>query len=260
MKKQFIFILALSMGLCAQTFAQKTIQKSDSLETNPEFQNFTYQVKHIEDFMSRFNGETFVIDSTQSENWKRHNLLFLFDEQTYYANEAAADSLIDKQLKSACKLDYTASNWSAVAECNVIYKGAKNTVWLVLKTEKVEDYIYKWVIVDATAKGGLLCLAPAKRNAGLRISPTDNEVGFVSLPHITSAEAVNILNYAQKGYEPSALSVFYTLVYTKQLKVESVQSVTYHFYNVHGYDLQVTRHLEDKAHSGWLISGIKAHE
>jgi len=250
----YIMLICLSAPLCAQ---QPSLFSSGE-ETNPEFRNFYYQVKHIEDFMSRFNGETNVMDTTQMEGWKSNNLLFLFDEDTYYANEALADSLIQMQLDSTCRLDYTATNWTATAECNVLYKKAKKTVFLTLKTEKVEEYIYKWVITDA--KGEILELRPAKRNPGLRISPADNEVDFVSLTHITSAEAVNILNFTEKGYMPDGLSVFYSLVYTKQLQVESVQSVTYNFYDIHGFDFQVKRHFEDKAHSGWLITNIRKHE
>lgn len=258
MNKYRTILWMLLVGLSASLNAQQPSLFTSGVETNPEFKNFYFQVKHIEDFMSRFNGETNVMDSTQIEGWRYKNLLFLFDEQTYYANEALADTLIHRQLNSACRLDYTASNWSAVAECNVLYKKAKKTVLLTLQTEKVEDYIYKWVITDA--QGEILDLKPEKRNPGLRISPTDNEVDFISLKHITSAEAVNILNFAKKDYMPESLSVFYSLVYTKQLQIESIQSVTYHFYNIHGMDLEVKRHLEDKAHSGWLITGIRKHE
>lgn len=256
--RKYLFLGYMMLAILAPLSAQQVSLPSSEIETNPEFRNFHYQVKHIEDFMSRFNGETNIMDSTQMEGWRSNNLLFLFDEQTYYANEAMADTLIQRQLDSICRLDYTASNWSATAECNVLYKKAKKTVFLTLKTEKVEDYIYKWVITDA--QGEILNLQPAKRNPGLRISPTDNEVDFVSLIHITSAEAANILNYTEKGYTPDALSVFYSLVNTKQLQVESIQSVTYNFYDIHGFDLQVKRHLEDKAHSGWLISNIQKHE
>ena len=258
MKSPFIISCIAFVCLSAPLSAQQLIPATHDQEKNPEFQNFAYQIKHIEDFMSRFNGETYVIDSTQSESWKRHNLLFLFDEDTYYANEKQADTLIQMQLDSVCRLDYTLSNWTATAECNVLYKGVKKTVFLTLKTEKIEDYIYKWVIIGA--QGDIFNLSPSKRNPGLRISPTDNEVGFVSLTHITSTEALNILNYTVKDYQPDELSVFYTLVYTKQLKVESVQEVVYDFYDIHGFDLRVRRHLEDKAHSGWLITNIRKHE
>ena len=126
MNKYRTILWMLLVGLSASLNAQQPSLFTSGVETNPEFKNFYFQVKHIEDFMSRFNGETNVMDSTQIEGWRYKNLLFLFDEQTYYANEALADTLIHRQLDSACRLDYTASNWSAVAECNVLYKKAKN--------------------------------------------------------------------------------------------------------------------------------------
>lgn len=225
---------------------------------DPSFDKYIYQVKHIEDFMSRFNGSTLTVDSTQIENYKANNLIFLFDENTYNENKVLADSLVYCQLYYPKELNYTFNNWEATISCYAEYAGSPTTIELILKTQKIKEYMYKWVITGA--KGDVLSLTPNKTNPGLKISPTDNSVNFISLSHITSVEAPNIINYADSSYVVDPLTSFFTLVHEKKLVIKEVQKVQYRFVNIHGFDFVVSQQLLDKAHAGWLITDIYLHE
>ncbi len=241
MKKVFIAIL---LCLCGQTFA-----------SDPFLDAYAFQVKQIEEFMQRINGEIGIpTPGTDSVDY-RTNALFLFDKETYYAHQEDVDKFIDKLSSCHPHLQFTDTTWVAVAKTVVSYSGKADTLELTLKTERVEKNIYKWVISNVSWQK--LQLNPQKRNAGLSISPTDNEMRFMSLSSITNREYPNILNYADNQFKVDELSVFYTLIYTNKLKIVEVADLRYVFYDIAGYYLCV-KYVSDfnHAHAGWLIHDI----
>ena len=142
-----------------------------------------------------------------------------------------------------------------MAHCNALYKGKETTLTLELATEKIKDYMYKWVIVDAS--GEVLNLKPQKQNPGLAISPVDHEVNFISLRHVTSDEGVNIMNYKGKSPRLDPLSVFFALVQSGALQVKHVRMLEYRFTIAPLYEFTVRNFIRDAMNSGWLIADFK---
>lgn len=239
-----VFFCFLCIG---NLYAQK-------ISTLCEIDNFVYQVKQIDEFMSRFNLEQVVIAPENDSLWRDNNLKLLFDKTTYLSNQQMADTMVRTFVKDTAMLHFSDTCWYAVASCAVEYNKHTDTIQLILRTEHVKDYIYKWVIADA--KGVIFSLAPRPHSEQLRISPADNEINFMSLSSICINNAENIQRYNATGYKINTLDVFNTLVYTKQLTITYVVNIEYHFHNICNYNFVVRNFNRNNPNSGWLISSF----
>ncbi len=218
------------------------------------FENYAYSVKMIDEFMSRFNLKEVVVTPEQDSLWRFHNRIFLFDEATYMANDSLANEVIDLIENDSITLHFSDTTWMATATCQVKYDGKIDTIQLLLQPQIRKKNWYKWAIVDAF--GDMLQLAPKTKSEHFYISPTDNELNFMSLTEITQKNYRNITEYAANGYEPDRLSVFYTLVYSGLLIIDYVTDLTYHFELPCKHSLDVRYFNRDIKNSGWLIYQI----
>lgn len=219
--------------------------------------DYRLKVKQLDEFMRRFNLQD-VPSIFQNEDTLLqdiYSMTAVFDFQVVQNRKDEVREFVTTMLENKIKLNYTDSNWIAVAHCNAVYKGKETTLTLELATEKVKDYIYKWVIIGAS--GDILNLKPMKQNPGLAISPVDNEVNFISLKHITSKEGLNILNYKGKTAQLDPMSVFFSLVNSGQLQIQNVQQLEYKFTIAPFYEFTVRNFIRDVMNSGWLIADFK---
>lgn len=245
--KRFFFAALVLLSISAN--AQNIIYDND-----PLLENFSYQVRQISEFMSRLNGETSLSEMTDSTA-RKLDLASLFKKEVFLESQTVAEEFIDKVFSDGRYIDFTDTTWYAVAKCVVVSKDRReHEVSLILRTEEYGPYMYKWVIVNAS--GDMLSLMPDKCNPGLRISPTDNEINFMSLSHISKHEHRNILNYAVKGYTPDPVTVFYTLLYNGLIEIKHVKDLSYVFKDIAGYRLNVNYYPGDERNCGWLISEI----
>ena len=250
MKQLVLFTILMAMG--ASYSVSQTIGEID---TDPI--DYRLKVKQLDEFMRRFNLQD-VPSLFQNEDTllqKAYSMTAVFDFQIVQSRKDEVREFVATMLNNKVKLSYTDSNWVAVAHCNAIYKGKETTLTLKLATENVKDYIYNWVIIDASAD--FLELKPQKQNPGLAISPVDNEVNFISLNHITNKEGRNILNYKGKQVQLDALSVFFALVNSEQLRIKNVQKLEYRFTIAPFYEFTVRNFLRDAMNSGWLKSDFR---
>lgn len=223
-------------------------------EINTDPIDYRLKVKQLDEFMRRFNLQD-VPSLFQNEDTllqETYGMTAVFDFQLVKNRKDEVKEFVTTMLENKVKLNYTDSNWIAVAHCNAIYKGKETPLTLELATEKVKDFIYKWVIIGAS--GEILELKPLKQNPGLAISPVDNEVNFISLKHITSKEGQNILNYKGKSAQLDAMSVFFALVNSGQLQIKNVQQLEYKFTIAPRYEFTVRNFVRDAMNSGWLIA------
>lgn len=247
MKKLIIFVFGIIWGSHI-TFSQVI----GEINTDPI--DYRLKVKQLDEFMRRFNLQD-VPSLFQNEDTllqETYSMTAVFDFQLVKNRQNEVREFVATMLDNKVKLNYTDSNWIAVAHCNAIYKGKETTLTLELATEKVKDFIYKWVIIGAS--GEILELKPLKQNPGLAISPVDNEVNFISLKHITSKEGQNILNYKGKSAQLDAMSVFFALVNSGQLQIKNVQQLEYKFIIAPFYEFTVRNFIRDAMNSGWLIA------
>lgn len=218
------------------------------------FENYTYSIKMIDEFMARFNLKEVLVTPEQDSLWRYHNRIFLFDEATYMANDSLANEVISMIENDSITLHFSDANWTATATCQVKYDGKIDTIQLILQPQIRKKNWYKWVIVDAY--GDMFQLKPKTKSEHFYISPTDNELNFMSLADITQKNYRNITEYATNGYEPDRLSVFYTLVYLKLLRINYVIDLTYHFELPCDHSFDVRYFNRDSKNSGWLIYQI----
>lgn len=247
MQKSYL-ILSIIMLLSFPMHAQSGFLDNDNLDKK-------MQVKLIEEFMVRFNRDVMpvVIDSF-TENKEMKMLALLFDFNLMERRDKDVLEFVKTMLRDNVKLNFTDTNWSAEATCNVKYKKTEQKVTLVLRTEDIDRRMYKWVITQAV--GDILALKPVRKSKSYKISPTDNELYFMQLADITKDESENILNYSQKAYHPDQTSVFFALVASGQLKIDYVEKIVYHFYTTH-YNFDVSYFPREGTNSGWLISDFK---
>lgn len=213
------------------------------------------QVKQLEEFMLRFNQKQ--IPGVSEENTvdaERRVLLSLFDYDVLENRSEEVMAFVTSVLKNKDNLSYSDTNWYAIAECNVTYKKKSNKIALVLRTEFIDEEMYKWVIVSAD--GDMLKLSPRKKSKFQKLFPTENEMNFMQLNDITSHEPENILNYSVKTFSIDQTSVFYALVATDQLKVLSVQDLSYQF-QISEYVFWLKYYSRESTNSGWLIYDLK---
>lgn len=243
--KRIIFPLLLMTLLCQFANAQFVGEDYDILQ-------FQRKVKMIGQFMQRFNQEEFPPGlNPQDTLLKVKSFAALIDYTLVEKNPDGALDFLNMLVQDTVKLSFTDTNWRAFASCTATLDGKPTKLTLVLRTEHIEGYRYKWTICDAF--GDALQLMPQKSNPGLRIDPTDNEINFMSLNHITAKEAENILNYKSEGVKLHGLSVFMALVKAGKLKVNHVEELTYTF-NCPKYRFTVSKFNRDGNNSGWLIT------
>lgn len=247
MRKIFIMILMLAcIGANAQVMYDR----------DPLLDNFKFQVRQISEFMSRLNGESSI--SAREDSLSREvDLISLFEKNTYIDHKSIVEGFIRQIRPRADYVSFADTTWFAVAEC-VVEVGTRpvkeETITIVLKTEEYGQHQYKWVMAEAFGDD-VLSIEPEKRNPGLKIPPSANEVNFMILSHITKNERRNILNYACRTFCPDRMTIFYTLLYNGLMKISYVSSLRYIF-NIAGYRLQVKHHHSDNRSGGWLISDI----
>ena len=205
--------------------------------------------------MARFNLQEVVVTPEQDSLWRYHNRVLLFDEATYLANDSVANEVLTLIERDSITLHYSDTNWIAIAKCQVKFNGRKDSIQIVLQPKIRKNKWYKWVIVDAT--GDILELKPKTESSHFYISPTDNELNFMSLADITQNNYRNITEYADNDFESDKLSVLYTLIYFNQLKIEHVSELTYHFDLPDNHCFDVRYFNRDSKNAGWLIYHIQ---
>lgn len=247
MRKIFIMILMLAcIGANAQVMYDR----------DPLLDNFKFQVRQISEFMSRLNGESSI--SAREDSLSREvDLISLFEKNTYIDHKSIVEGFIRQIRPRADYVSFADTTWFAVAEC-VVEVGTRpvkeETITIVLKTEEYGQHMYKWVMTEAFGDN-VLSIEPEKRNPGLKIPPSDNELNFLILSHITKNEQRNILNYACRTFCPDRMTIFYTLLYNGLMRIKYVSSLHYIF-DIAGYRLRVNYHPSENRNGGWLISDI----
>ena len=254
MKKIFLSFL-FGISICGNVIAQEDL----TLKRDPYLENFSYQVPQIGEFMSRINGESELISQLDSLRGRELCILSLFHRDVIERDTVVVKDFIDKVIADSVSIHFEDSTWCAVATLKVSVKGkGDDLINLIFKTQKRAEFMYKWVVSDAF--GDVLELTPAKTNPGLMISPTENELNFISVPQTFNAESENILNYIASDGSVNTLSVFLSMLYTKSIVIKEVMNLYYVFDNIAGYRLVVDQYSGTTRRAGWLITEISSVE
>ncbi|MDR2564207.1 MAG: hypothetical protein LBC98_09765 [Prevotellaceae bacterium] len=221
------------------------------------------RVKQLDEFVARFNCEKDVegksIKDKEDTAMRKRYVAGLFDRNLLVNDSikrkfiAFAEKVVNP--KAPVYLRFADSDWTAEAICRATFNGKQVQISMFLKTDRVRDDEYKWAIVSAD--GEMFNLTPKQQNPNIRISPVDNELGFMNMSDISSGEnRRNVVHYSPQGYSPDRLTVFNTLVYNGLLKINHVQKIVYRFEQVPGYVFTVEHFERATGNVGWLISKL----
>ena len=236
-----------------------------SFETGFDENRLKMRVKQLDEFISRFNYENDIlgnpVENRQDVEMRKKYVYSLLNEELLDESDDISPELyndfvnIVTDVRQPSYIRFTDTDWLAQADCEAVYNGKKINLTVFLRIEHIEGYQYKWVIIGV--KDSLFSLKPDKQNPGIIISPTDNELRFMSLPDLSGKNRQNVTNYSPKEYTVDKLTVFNTLIYTGQLKIEYTKKVSYLFFQIPGYVFQVEHFERNSYNVGWLISKVE---
>lgn len=220
-----------------------------------------YQVKQLDEFINRFNYKIDVYGKPIQEGHRftRAEYIFsIFDSN--YLKQLDSKSInnikefvryvTENQSPTFLKLD---ENLYALAQCQVNYKGKNLPATILLKIELAPNGAAKWVLADA--KADFLQLPPRKNISSIYIPPNSHETNFISMRKELEKNQ-QVLDYATKAFEPDILSIFLFEIYNKNLKINVIDKITYHFFQIEGYVFSVDFFNRPEKNSGWLVSNL----
>ncbi|WP_072530964.1 hypothetical protein [Bacteroides ilei] len=230
-------------------------------------QELQFKVKLIDEFFRRFNYETDykgdpIVANTDSVSndsvMKRKNLVTLLNLDTFADKNGVLDSVstafLNYVIANDKQIHYTDTTWNAEAISSFSMNGKTYPARIFLRTEQVEDVIYKWVITDIETPA-FAELTDTIRS-GASIMPGAHGTSFMTLPETVNHNAKSVQALFYKGYRPDLLTVFAYLVSTGKIKLQTVTKVIYHF-RLDDYGFTVERFEKaDSYNKGWLISNI----
>lgn len=223
-------------------------------------EDFSAQVKSIDEFICRFNGTESKPGIVKGSQWKRDNLLSLFNFQMSHGGLPDADfrllltEFVSSAIQNETKLKITdAEMWAEVCTSATI-NGKKARIHLVLQSETYKDSLVRWAIVSVSglAKAGII-----DTTHFYAISPVEHEVHFMSIDGIFQYSRPEIMGYRGKKVSIDELSVFFTLSMLGKVKINMVDNVTIHCLEVPGFAFTINEYGRKGYNSGWLISSVK---
>lgn len=220
---------------------------------------FATNVSHLDEFISRFNGESYRADKPEEYHNRTDGILLLFDgARLKNHNDSAyiaARTFCEQVAKDSILLDNYSGDWYAEITCAGLLNKQEVNFKLYLSIDLHEGQFYKWVITGAD--GELFKTSRQKEVAGLYLSPTEHGMRFMELKTITSNRYKFIDEYTKDSYRADPLSIFLTLVRTGLLKITQVNELNYHFLDVPGYAFTVSNVRRQTLNSGWLITKLE---
>jgi hypothetical protein len=257
--KTLIYFLLFFLCLSHKAMAQSTGVGEWVWE-----QSLQSRIKQLDEFIARFNYQLAATGKPPANRLdteaRKKQLASLFDvayiqkmdsqqRQTAlrFINQVAGDTSKFWLLSLADKGLY------AQAHCQVQYQGKKHTINLRLTTQQDEKQNLRWVIVAAQAP--FLEVKPTDTTQFL--SPVSHELNFMQLAKITEQQPQNIAAYTAQHYEVEQLPIVLFLIKTKQLKIDFVQHITFHFLQVPHFIFTVKHHERTQGNVGWLISHLE---
>ena len=208
----------------------------------------------VDEFIKRFNGlELHPNVSFKDSTYRRDNLLYLFNASVEKKDSVLNEilSFINVVQKDSTELNYSDSNWFALAKCKGTLSGKTVIFDLYLSVQYRYDDMYKWVI--AKADGNCFNTVPRDSSERIMLSPDSHETKFISLRRMTREQPFNVSLFMADGFEYDQTSAFVFLVKTGQLKIDYLENLEFVFTQVPGYIFHIKYFERESNNSGWLI-------
>lgn len=217
---------------------------------------FSTQVKSIDEFIQRFNGDESSEDVTDSVQGRLHNLIALFDYHTL--RESMPDTVVKQKVlnfidcveQSNAKIRLTDADMYAEVKTQAIVLGKNVDLSLILQSQNYGNNQTRWAIIGT--KG----LADANIIDTVRfygINPVEHEIHFMGLEDIFEKDNnSHLIGYRGKDTSVDELSVLFALGMTDNVRISEIEKLTMHCLEVPGYVFTIDEHNN----LGWCISGF----
>lgn len=219
---------------------------------------FAAQVKSIDEFVARFNGEESKSGTPSDSVRNAENIISLFDFKM--SREGLDDAAFKKHvfdfvrvaLDWKKKLSLSESGTIAEAICLIKYGGKQHSITLFLKRDSTAKNNNKWGIegVRGLEKLGLY------DNKRVTISPVDHETHFMSLQDFFQSNRKLVPSLRANDKEIDQMSFFFGLCVAKAIDFIGVNELKFHFTGMPLYNFVVEEIGRDGTNSGWLITKI----
>ncbi len=228
-------------------------------------ESFLYaETKQINQFFRRFNSEEDLEGKRiyegnpnyRSKEYRSSYIKMLFDRQNKDISEDLKSEFIKEVTNpsSPSFLDYYGGRWFAEVDTKFTYEGQSRTVVLFLELEK-ENLGIKWVInnvyfypftkifyTDSTAKAKFL-------------HPMSHELDFMNLIKVFK-EKETVEYYFDEDFKPDFRTLFLYEVKNEDLVFETVEKVSFHFFQLENWYFQLKEFNRSGYNTGWLISNL----
>lgn len=237
---------------------------------DPDQHNFAFQVKQIDEFIERFNGESntlinqYLTQNFPDEPLNRESLLKTLFNQADQSWDLEMIQAFIKEVdhnRKPVSINYYDDDWYVTLDCKVLYKGAPEKVNLTLAVEKEPDNAAKWVIRGVQAD--FLCIRDPKEEAclpeplnnNLLLNPASHGTDFINLNQVFDHRK-NFNSYIHKNFQTDVLTLFVHEIVNANLAFDHIESIRYHFLQVKGWAFTVSKFKRDSQNSGWLIDRL----
>ena len=249
MKKVCLIIwiaINTAVDMSAQSFPDMTLSK-----------NFSAQVKSIDEFIQRFNGEETHPDIKNGN--RTLNLIALFDYRMNHGE--MPDSAFKKKImdfvqhteECGAKINLTDDDLFAEADITANILGKSASISLILQSQTYNKDRVRWAIVGIR---GLTEIGIIDAEHLYGISPVEHETHFMSIGDIFAHNASDIWGYRGKDTKIDELSVFFTIANMREISIKSVDKLTMHCLEIPGYVFTINEEGRSGKNSGWLISTV----
>ena len=252
------FIVALLQLLSSFSFGQ-------DIGTYLGDEQFMYaETKQINQFFRRFNSEEDLEGKRmyegnpnyRSPEYRSNYIKMLFDrENTDITDDVKADFISDMTGSSSPSfLDYYGGRWFAEVDAKFNYKGQPRTVVLFLELEK-EKLGIKWVINNVYFYPFTKMFYNDSTALAKFLHPMSHELDFMNLIKVFN-EPETAEYYFAEDFKPDFKTLFLYEVKTGDLVFETIEKVSFHFFQLEDWYFQLQEFNRPGYNTGWLISNI----
>ena len=242
-------MLLTTMGLAAQALPDVATGKY-----------FASQVKSVDEFIQRFNGQELHPDVTDTAQQWMYNLVALFDYQMPHKD--MPDSLFKQAVlkfancvkDNGVKLQLTDADMYAEVQADAQVLGREVELSLVLQSQTFGNGLTRWAIVGVK---GLKKAGVVDTTNYYGISPVEHEIRFMGLGDIfEKGNNARSMGYRGKEVQIDELSVLLALGMVGEVRILEVNKLTMHCLEVPGYVFTINEQNRGGSNSGWLISNF----
>ena len=251
---KYIFAILLSILCFTASFAQRDVFK----------EHFAFSVKHMDDFIDRFNGVPneqmldFIEDNYPEIDHEKIDREFLIKtlfnhEDTEILKSKNGQGFLDRVLYNGdLKLNFNDEDWFAVVNCEFSFNDSQQNGRISLRVKyNVSDSSSAWKICAVD-----LPFIDGRNDANMNfINPVSHATDFIALDRVLDdpdAFTKAISNHAGAR----DLVKFSRLIDQGSLKLSKRREITYYLFQIPGYVVEVKNFPRSHSNSGYLISKL----